>query len=353
MTSSRVAAPAHPFVQVLGGRVQYGVPAPTRERSLGTVHSWSPAGRGAFHARDGGMIAAGAANRDGCATSALPRDACACLVAAPCLQWAPNGFLWKFEGHQCYDPVKVLHAVARCAPALLCSELLCCAVVVCRHALCRAVGAAARALPRAGWHPQSTSPHSLAPSQPPLTSAAAAAASPHRPQDLVVPLMKNPNHFHRSPLLGGQARNRTILAFHRGLVRPAWAAAAAAADAAPTRSVCTVAASSLCCCCCRRPPCCRCLTAPACSPWHAGWHAGANGVAPLLPRHPATVGERLAPPQLGREVQHPHRRVSAAHTPANPKPQSAHPPSCRHLRCMTLTFLHQPLQVRRHPWRLL
>ncbi|KAL4452535.1 hypothetical protein ABPG75_008197 [Micractinium tetrahymenae] len=60
--------------------------------------------------------------------------------------WAPDGFLWKFQGHQCYDPVK----------------------------------------------------------------------------DLVVPLMKNPDHFHKSPLLGGTTRNRTILAFHRGLVQMGW-----------------------------------------------------------------------------------------------------------------------------------
>jgi hypothetical protein len=33
--------------------------------------------------------------------------------------------------------------------------------------------------------------------------------------------MKNPNHFHQSPLVGGATRNRTWLAFHRGLVSAA------------------------------------------------------------------------------------------------------------------------------------
>jgi hypothetical protein len=41
-------------------------------------------------------------------------------------------------------------------------------------------------------------------------------------KDLIVPLMKNPNHFHKSPLIGGHTRNRTRLAFHRGLVRQRW-----------------------------------------------------------------------------------------------------------------------------------
>lgn len=32
-------------------------------------------------------------------------ERCACRPAL--LQWAPDGFLWKFQGHQCYDAVKV------------------------------------------------------------------------------------------------------------------------------------------------------------------------------------------------------------------------------------------------------
>lgn len=39
-------------------------------------------------------------------------------------------------------------------------------------------------------------------------------------QDLIIPLMKTPNHYHLSPLIGGPARNRTWLAFHRGRVQP-------------------------------------------------------------------------------------------------------------------------------------
>ena len=37
-------------------------------------------------------------------------------------------------------------------------------------------------------------------------------------KDLIVPLMKTPDHFHLSPLIGGPTRNRTWLAFHRGRV---------------------------------------------------------------------------------------------------------------------------------------
>ena len=47
-------------------------------------------------------------------------------------------------------------------------------------------------------------------------------------KDLIVPLMKNPNHFHKSPLIGGHTRNRTWLAFHRGLVREAAGSCSAA-----------------------------------------------------------------------------------------------------------------------------
>ena len=38
-------------------------------------------------------------------------------------------------------------------------------------------------------------------------------------KDLIMPLMKTPNHYHASPLIGGPTRNRTWLAFHRGRVR--------------------------------------------------------------------------------------------------------------------------------------
>lgn len=48
-------------------------------------------------------------------------------------------------------------------------------------------------------------------------------------QDLVVPSMKQPSHFAASPLIGGQARNRTWLAFHRGRVSAAVATAAVGA----------------------------------------------------------------------------------------------------------------------------
>ena len=37
-------------------------------------------------------------------------------------------------------------------------------------------------------------------------------------KDLIVPLMKTPNHFHLSPLIGGPTNDRTWLAFHRGRV---------------------------------------------------------------------------------------------------------------------------------------
>ncbi|KAL4427668.1 hypothetical protein ABPG75_001757 [Micractinium tetrahymenae] len=40
---------------------------------------------------------------------------------------------------------------------------------------------------------------------------------PHK--DLIMPLMKTPDHFHRSPLLGGRAHERKYLAFHRGRVQ--------------------------------------------------------------------------------------------------------------------------------------
>lgn len=35
-------------------------------------------------------------------------------------------------------------------------------------------------------------------------------------KDLVLPLMKTPDHYHQSPLVGAPTRNRTWLAFHRG-----------------------------------------------------------------------------------------------------------------------------------------
>lgn len=38
-------------------------------------------------------------------------------------------------------------------------------------------------------------------------------------KDMVVPLLKRPDHFWASPLLGARARNRTFLAFHRGRVQ--------------------------------------------------------------------------------------------------------------------------------------
>ena len=42
---------------------------------------------------------------------------------------------------------------------------------------------------------------------------------PYPLQDLIVPLMKAPDHYHLSPLSGAPPRNRTWLAFHRGRVR--------------------------------------------------------------------------------------------------------------------------------------
>jgi hypothetical protein len=38
-------------------------------------------------------------------------------------------------------------------------------------------------------------------------------------KDLIVPLLKTPQHYHLSPLIGGPTRDRTWLAFHRGRVR--------------------------------------------------------------------------------------------------------------------------------------
>ena len=45
-------------------------------------------------------------------------------------------------------------------------------------------------------------------------------------KDLVVPLMKTPDHYHMSPLIGGATHKRTWLAFHRGRVSLAAAGAA-------------------------------------------------------------------------------------------------------------------------------
>lgn len=39
-------------------------------------------------------------------------------------------------------------------------------------------------------------------------------------KDMVVPLMKRPEHYHDSPLLGAPARERTWLCVHRGRVQP-------------------------------------------------------------------------------------------------------------------------------------
>ncbi|EFN56537.1 hypothetical protein CHLNCDRAFT_51514 [Chlorella variabilis] len=85
--------------------------------------------------------------------------------------WEPDGFLQKIAGHPCYDPVK-----ARSEGAMFCRL------------------------------------HSRL--------AAAVASHPcHAQQDLVVPLMKTPQTFYKSPLLGATPRSRTWLAFHRGRVQ--------------------------------------------------------------------------------------------------------------------------------------
>lgn len=70
--------------------------------------------------------------------------------------------------------------------------------------------------------------------------------SSHSPpaQDLVMPLMKRPDHFRLSPVVGGPTRERRWLAFHRGRVR-----AQGATLAHLLRACCPPAARLLCACC--------------------------------------------------------------------------------------------------------
>lgn len=108
-------------------------------------------------------------------------------VTLPAAQFEPKGFLRKLGSHPCFDPVKV-------SPS--------CAVAT--HALA-ACAASVWALPaRQRWL---------------LNSSRLSLPSLTHTQDLVVPLMKDPDHWHLSPLAGAPTRNRTLLAFHRGRVR--------------------------------------------------------------------------------------------------------------------------------------
>ena len=57
-----------------------------------------------------------------------------------------------------------------------------------------------------------------APEAPRSAPSVATPCPPRCLQDLVVPLMKTPEHYRLSPLVGAPPRQRTWLAFHRGRV---------------------------------------------------------------------------------------------------------------------------------------
>ena len=149
-------------------------------------------------------------------------------------------------------------------------------------------------------------------------------------KDLIVPLMKTPNHFHLSPLIGGPTNDHTWLAFHRGRVSVCACAYMRCGGEGAGEG------------CARR----RCV--PATTTWPLPPHntpphavtppqpllacltvwAGANGEPSLLPRHPPAAGQRLPRRRLVREVQNRGGRVSrAAATITVPVPAAAG--SCR------------------------
>lgn len=129
-----------------------------------------------------------------------------------------------------------------------------------------------------------------------------------------MPLMKAPDHFHRSPLLGAPARNRTWLAFHRGRVRApqrrrgggpqAWGAPP------PPMSLS------------KAPPCARhhllflCLPRlpfffPPSFPSSSSlllYPAGPAGQPALLARHPPAPLQRLARRRLAAQARHRDQR---------------------------------------------
>lgn len=115
-----------------------------------------------------------------------------------------------------------------------------------------------------------------------------------------MPLMKNPDHFHKSPLLGGATRNRTILAFHRGLVSAGDCCMATdVSGSSADKAAVFTGTDKL-----------KCIEVPGawcsepCPPLPSPPPAGPDGVAALLPRHPTAPGQRLPGARLEREVQH-------------------------------------------------
>lgn len=134
------------------------------------------------------------------------------------MHFEPDGWRRKVEGHPCYLPEK-----ARCGGQAGAGG-----------AVQAAGGEAAVGRPR---HQLALPPSllSIAHTPPSLHRSPALACTSSVPQDLIMPLMKVPDHFGDSPLIGAPTRNRTYLAFHRGRVRGHSAAAAAASASASRR----------------------------------------------------------------------------------------------------------------------
>ncbi len=134
-----------------------------------------------------------------------------------CLQFDPDGFQKKLDSRlPCYNPEKVRtwsHVAAKRARQL---ELEGCA----------ATAGWPRAHGQAGGQSSTQGTHAVLPPVrvllPPTVHLQREEFLPHTPplaQDLVMPLMKRPDHYRLSPMIGGPTRERRWLAFHRGRVR--------------------------------------------------------------------------------------------------------------------------------------